>query len=117
MSEKFLEVGDQLVESQYGYYKSISTITRVTAKQAIIEKENAYTGKTYEIRFKRDTYSNAIGDSGYGASYYQFGTPDLIDKAYNEIRSKNLVNKVSKLNFANLSIEQLEKIIDIVEGE
>lgn len=88
------------------------TITRATDKRAFVEFEHG------KIMFEREFTGDSVRAMGekssiWSSSYYKIETPELVKKFQRTINEK----KFNKIGVRDLTDEQLEKILSIVEKE
>lgn len=92
------------------------TITRVTDKQAIVEKMNGAGTQKVELRFDRDVgdgkhfYRRGDTSSTWARSSYLVETPELIAR----YRHRVLAHAVSKVDFTKLNDDKLQSIVDLL---
>ena len=107
-SVKKLEVGDVIYASRYGKLVSRYKIERVTQTQAISGNQ----------RFKREYHNGgfvrAVGTTtGWNTSLYKIATPELDA----EFGKAVIISQLKKINFKDLTLEQLTKIKNIIEEQ
>ncbi len=97
-----LEIGDKI----YSFYRQritgYSTINRVTKTQAI----------THTNKFRRDLSRGirVVGDT-WGVRWYSLATPELDERWENTL----IRDKLSTVDFSELDIEKIKRIMKIVK--
>lgn len=105
---KKYESGDVVIGQSTYHGFSKHTVVRVTKTQAILSNGS---------RLKIDNLksSRAIGESGYGCTYYQI-TNDYLERDYKKaIQISKTKQNFSKLNLEEISEEELENLYNTIK--
>jgi len=108
MKNRLLEVGDVLyAHSVYRSRLEKHNVIRVTKTQAICDSGCKFRNKEPN-EFSSFT---AIGDSGYGRTYYELETPELIL----QYKRDRLVAEFDGFNPERYKSEVLEQILELIK--
>jgi len=94
-----LKAGDKVVIYTNNYGKAITSVVKITPKGFI----NTESGKQF----------NPDGSQRGGSTWSYSSLCQLTDEVLLEFKKKRLVNKCKAIDFSKLSIDDLEKILNI----
>jgi len=94
-----LKAGDKVVIETNNYGKAITSVVKITPKGFI----NTESGKQF----------NPDGSQRTGSTWSYSSLSQLTDEVLLEFKKKRLVTKCKEIDFSKLSIDDLEKILNI----
>ena len=112
MTNNLLDVGDELIESEYSYLQALRVITRVTAKRAFARVDN-----NYEICFEREVkgWMRQYGGGDWNSKSYQLATPELKSKLSEIVLREKLRARLNKVDVNKFPIETVKQVLRLID--
>jgi len=103
--EKELKIGDFLIaDSRYHGLRKVEILRFTKTTMVVMD----YTETKIRLPFR--TGSSAIGDSGFGSTYYRLPTSELLNK----LDKQTVLRYVKKFDFDSLTLEKLNALAEIL---
>lgn len=109
---KRLEIGDEIVSSQYGSYGEVMKVTRLTAKRAFCKINDRFE-RQFKIEVDSRGYCNQVGASPYSPSYWLV-TDDIRKKVVEQTEINRCAMLMNGTDSSALSPEDRATIIQIL---
>lgn len=105
-----LKVGDKVIEDLHFDGKSISTVVRFTKTMIIVKSPRGF-----DSRYKKDGFAPGAGSRVWSAHMIREATPEALTKFEEERYRSVFQNKLSHLSWADVPLETIKQIRELVE--